>query len=191
MPMKTKWILLFFLIGFPIGVYLFLQGFGENKFAIPVLHQHGADEPVTDCEVSSNFQYYAPILVDSTAYESSEIVVYGLVLADVDENYWINVQSYFNSLEGETGVKVVFLITKEVNDAVSNTGFVNYATYVANDELLAKTKCALLVQDVVNTPIFVMCDRERRIRGYYDLSDLEELDRLITETRILRKEQND
>jgi len=39
-------------------------------------------------------------------------------------------------------------------------------------------------------PTFILVDPEKRIRGYYQTLDREEIDRLILETKILLYESN-
>jgi len=40
--------------------------------------------------------------------------------------------------------------------------------------------------DMIHTENFMLIDKERQIRGYYDGTDLEEIDRLINDIKILK-----
>ena len=44
------------------------------------------------------------------------------------------------------------------------------------------------VQDFIHTENFVLVDTKRQIRGYYDGTDLEEIDQLISDIVVLEKE---
>lgn len=44
------------------------------------------------------------------------------------------------------------------------------------------------LQDFVHTENFVLVDKKRQIRGFYDGTDLEDIDRLIEDIRILQEE---
>jgi len=43
-------------------------------------------------------------------------------------------------------------------------------------------------QDFIHTEQFVLVDKQRRIRGYYDGTDLKDIDRLISDIYLLKKE---
>jgi protein SCO1/2 len=45
--------------------------------------------------------------------------------------------------------------------------------------------------DFIHTQMFVLVDKNQRIRGYYDGTDSLEIERLITDIQVLRDEQND
>ena len=42
--------------------------------------------------------------------------------------------------------------------------------------------------DMIHTENFVLIDPDRRIRGFYDGTDLESIDQLIVDIKILKKE---
>ena len=44
------------------------------------------------------------------------------------------------------------------------------------------------VQDFIHTENFVLVDTKRQIRGYYDGTDLEEIDQLISDIVVLEEE---
>ncbi|HKJ07233.1 MAG TPA: SCO family protein, partial [Flavobacteriaceae bacterium] len=61
-------------------------------------------------------------------------------------------------------------------------------------ELARKSYFAVLdegdggLQDFIHTENFVLVDKKKRIRGFYDGTDLKEIDRLITDIKLLQKE---
>jgi len=46
------------------------------------------------------------------------------------------------------------------------------------------------VQDFIHTENFVLVDKKRRIRGFYDGTNFEEIDQLIEDIKLLQKEYN-
>lgn len=63
-------------------------------------------------------------------------------------------------------------------------------------ELARKSYMAVLdegdggLQDFIHTEQFVLVDKERRIRGYYDGTNLEDMEKLKTDIAILKQEYN-
>lgn len=62
-------------------------------------------------------------------------------------------------------------------------------------ELARKSYFAVLdegdggIQDFIHTENFVLVDKKRQIRGYYDGTDLEDINRLIEDIKLLKQEQ--
>ncbi|WP_109832295.1 hypothetical protein [Reichenbachiella versicolor] len=178
--MKLKWPLLIILIGLPVGIYLFLQMFGENKFAIPVYYQgtiEGENEP---CEYPNQTQYKVPNFLNQL---DSGVLVYGMLENRVSQTLMMNIQSFLTQ-SWKDRVHILLLYT----DSTVIEQNVVESTYWLNDSLNSVARCALVLSDKKGDSTFVLCDTERRVRGYYDISDLEELDRLVIETRILLEE---
>lgn len=44
-------------------------------------------------------------------------------------------------------------------------------------------------QDFIHTEQFVLIDKKKRIRGYYDGTDLKDVQRLISDVRVLQQER--
>ena len=44
-------------------------------------------------------------------------------------------------------------------------------------------------QDFIHTEQFVLIDKKKRIRGYYDGTDLKDVQRLISDIRLLQQER--
>ena len=64
-------------------------------------------------------------------------------------------------------------------------------------ELARKSYFAVLdegdggLQDFIHTENFVLVDKKKKIRGFYDGTDLKEIDRLIADIKLLQKESNE
>jgi len=64
-------------------------------------------------------------------------------------------------------------------------------------ELARKSYFAVLdegdggLQDFIHTENFVLVDKKRQIRGYYDGTDLDDIQRLIADIKILKNEYLD
>jgi len=182
--MNLKWLFLFLLIGLPVSIYLFLQAFGENHFVIPIFHENGPEVFIEECSGDTQGQYFAPVIFESL--ENRPITVYGVLNSIIDYNFKTNIESYLNSRDDKEDMSMVFVSNAEV--VVPSSSFKSVIK-PTSDSLNSILKCALLIDSIEMKSIFVLCDDQRRIRGYYDLSELEELDRLVTETDILIEEQ--
>ena len=172
----------------PVVLYLFLQAFGKNKFTIPVFHQYGPEYQVSDCGEYGLVQYVVPHLFMDDL-EKMPIVVYGLLEETMDENIQINIRSFIRSIDHPQKLSIIVLAASD--QAARIESYPNLVVYGQDEGSLAKYRCELLIPNTTSKSIFVLCDQKRHVRGYYDLSDLEEMDRLTTETQILFEEQHD
>jgi hypothetical protein len=155
-----KKIILIIALLFPIGVFVFLRFFGKNEFSIPVYYENGIEAIPTSC----NRNYQTPYQVSD-----SLLINFGwsgrpvLFVADSNQSVQKGLMSLDDELSAE--IQTIFL-TGESNDL--NEFFT----------------CDLLLQKTWTT---VLVDEQRRIRGYYDPTSREEVDRLIVELKILLK----
>jgi len=174
-----KWIFLFLLIGLPVCIYLFLKAFGENKFEIPVYYQNGIENRVETCDNISG-QYLVPNLLnfDSTlTVNLSGIIIYNL-----------------GQVKGEERLKKsnnLIMLTEKADD------WHGVNLYTSNEKslgLLVFMRCGLNLNanlnrdSLIKNHKLVLVDKQKRVRGYYNMLEREEIDRLITEVNILLKE---
>ena len=198
--MKFKWIFLFFLLGLPVSVYLFLQGFGANKFEVPVFYQDGVKSPISDCQFGSG-QYKVPVLsgFDSTLrLNPSKFTIIDIGSPNCDScQYKINnLISILDKFRNWDELRITSILQKGSFELYSNSN--------KNWDLITSTKldfqelanCVLnfgLEVDqngnVLRNGIVVLLDDLRRIRGYYNIFDQEEADRLAVELEILKQNQ--
>ena len=87
-----------------------------------------------------------------------------------------------------------YAVEKGVMDDKWNlvTGDVKDIFFIARKSYLAvKTETEGEMYDMVHTENFVLVDQKRRVRGFYDGTNLEEIDRLMEDIKFLSNEMNE
>ena len=180
--MKLKWFFLFLLIGLPVGVYLFLQAFGENEFTIPIYFQEGLTG-LNGCQNSHDSSQYKVdyLLSENQNWEKDRHVVYGFI-DDLSVQELTNLHSFLSRERNQ-----VFFVSLS-SDSIMDQEFEGYSDALFLIDSVQRVdsiiRCSLRV-DSDEKAHLVLCDSERRIRGYYDPRSLKEIDRLNTEIEIL------
>lgn len=155
-----KTALLFLALLFPAVIFVFLKFFGKNEFDVPLLHTDGVGQVQGNC---TQYSYAKPYIVPDSIF--SKFNFSGKLLM-------INF--------GSSGAKLEKIVSK-----FADAGLQSITSAQANT-LTAETKdCALLIQKPAT---IVLIDDRRQIRGYYDGSDRDEIDRLEAEVIILLKQ---
>ena len=145
---------------FPIGVFVFLRFFGKNEFTIPVYYESGIEEVPTDCIRNYQVPYQvSDSLLINFGWTGKDV----LIVTDTTQSVRKGLMRLDEELSSE--IQTIFL-----------TG--------ENDYLNEIFTCDLFLQKPWTT---VLLDDQRRIRGYYDPTSREEVDRLIVELKILLK----
>mgnify|MGYP001801415468 FL=1 len=154
--------LLLAILAIPVFIFLFLKSFGKNQFDIPYYHSEGVSLPFTDCEYPRDT--FRVNLSDVNSKRANVTLFFRqdaeFALSDLN-----NVRSRLKSLFSSD----MSFITHDYNAALDST-------------LFKKLMHCGFVTDTINQ--FILHDQRGRIRGYY-YTDLEELDRLIVEIKIL------
>lgn len=188
-----KWVLLFLMVGLPVGIYLFLQAFGENKFEIPVYFQNGYDSINGNCE-SLPENYFVPVFTGghpTSAEQRNSIRVYQIATSKCEEcNLMLNNIKSIQDRLSQTGFQYIIFKSDTVefpNDRINNIIIIS----AKSSEIETYARCQLMLdsqiegeQNQINRHI-ILLDKQSRIRGYYDLYDLMDVDRLVTEMTIL------
>jgi protein SCO1/2 len=192
--MKKKGIFLFLLILLPVLIFLFLKGFGRNEFSIPVYYEQGlGDSLSTPCLDRAKQQYY----VQSPFSAAGKIKIIHfervdgpLTLFRMEELE--RVQDVFGEdpeVELVTSVNGVSMKVQEIEDYSARV-FFNDAFWKRQEldsTAWAELKyCDVAMSDLDNRVVLV--DKQNRIRGYYNITERDETDRLILELRILKTE---
>ncbi len=192
--MRKKGIFLFLLILLPIIIFLFLKRFGRNEFSIPVYYEQGlGDSLSTPCLDRSKNQYV--IASPFVSEEKIQIIHFErvdgpLTLFRLEELE--RVQDVFGEdpeVELITSVNGVSMSLQDVEDYKNRIRF--YDSFWKRQELdsLAWSGfkyCGVAMSNLDNRVVLV--DKQNRIRGYYNITEREETDRLILELRILKTE---
>lgn len=195
-----KWVVLFVLVGLPVAIYLFLQAFGENKFDIPVYHVEGVENPLDGCPKGSEAHVVPVFSASDSVSQSNFCEQKGHVLYQVrimpHENDRVRINN-IKSLMARLTPGSLDLVTVKVPEILSMT-LSDDGQSVCSLESTASAvrefgRCQLQLgtkeegSEYLLNEHLVLVDSERRIRGYYNVMDLEEVDRLVIEMKILLK----
>lgn len=152
---------LFLALLLPGLVFVFLKYFGSNRFDIPVYYAESV-KPPEGCSALIKAPYVLP---DSVWKYFPERKVANVMVIAVSEE---DVKEVTDGLTGEFGDK----ITARAMEQLSLT-----------DSTRSRwVTCVFLAEGPKTTVLF---DNQGRIRGYYDIRSLDEVDRLRVELKIL------
>lgn len=202
----------------PILIILFLRGFTQNRYDIPVFFENGVEDPFGVCDYPEAAQHYIP---DFT-FESHENEYIGrtdmegkLTIVDffftscpsicpimsnemerVQDAFRNNpeVQIYSISIDPEYDSPEVLEGYADAHGATSGKWFFLNGP---KEETYHLARCGFALpivdgqgnpDDFVHSDKFILIDGKGRIRGYYSGTEREEVDKLILETKILMYE---
>jgi hypothetical protein len=146
----------------PLMVFIFLKMFGRNEFEVPLLYEDGVKETPGEC----NIQYPAPYVLEDSIME----VVYPYLPKSL---ILINFSKEIGKLKQITEpfkTEVALIDENDIDVSESQLDFLK--------------KCILLIKSPNS---IVVIDNRKRIRGYYNASNRDELDRLEAEMNIMLK----
>lgn len=147
----------------PGTIFVFLKLFGRNEFQVPVLHENSIPRRGDNCDFTYNIPYR---VADSV-----------IRAVDPEKDDSVYVFNFDNSLDDAMNrISVEFR-----NDPVT---VVNTADLPPKFDAGVLRECVLLMN--FDTAV-AMLDSRNRIRGYYEASDRDEVDRIIVEIKILLK----
>lgn len=157
--MNKKISYLFIALLLPGLIFLFLKFFGKNEFDIPVYYRGGvsSDTLSKKCDIHVRGQYY---VADS-------------VIEKWGRKNVVSLLSFSEGTEPEWMSKLV----KE-----GKFEYLQQVCWNCGEDKLKD--CVLFLKRPYNA---VLIDNEKRIRGYYIMGDLDEMDRLQVELKILLK----
>jgi hypothetical protein len=162
--MKGKGILLLVALVLPTCIFVFLKFFGKNEFAVEPLYQVAPKAGVSAECGAVNFPYHVP---DSALQKYVQMGKDSMVLLAVGE------------LNKESSTQL-----KRVEEEFGDISFIR--RLMTNEAPLDRTlrKCVFLLPEPSN---LVLIDKEGTIRGQYNASDREDVDRMLTELTIIFK----
>lgn len=147
----------------PVAIFIFLKIFGKNEFQVPPLHQEGIIEVSNACHYRYATPYYVP---------DSLFAQFG---ANKHDSLYV---LYF-----DPSLKVSMnRVSVEYRDA--SVTVVPPSAFSPETDTQLLRQCVLLMRPPASV---VLLDRHNRIRGYYDASDRDEVDRLLVEIDIILK----
>ena len=182
MKSKTfKFTILFLALLLPVCIFLFLRNFGNNQFDIPIYYQSQIELDSVACDnEKAPYHLEIPVFRDAdTTFKFHVKANIIIVLGDsiVSKDLLLQLKRINNRLpSGNAG----FIILGETNLGKMIEGWQFYE--LEKNRLMEWKKCALFS---LKSHEFVLVDGDRNIRGYYDCRDIDEVDRLIVEVKIL------
>lgn len=193
--MSKKVVFLFLVIALPALIFLFLKTFGRNEFTIPVYYEQGlTDSLATPCLDRAKEQY----VVNNALIPVGDLKVV-----------------HFERLDGPV-LKTRLEALERVQDVFYDSPSISLTTYLNGSSIAQKDitdydkriqfldqfwtineldstswadlkYCGVAMSNLDNRVVLV--DEQNRIRGYYNILEREETDRLILELRILKSMQ--
>lgn len=199
----------------PVLIFMFLRGFGENKYDLPVFYQNGVDNPFQECQFEDSTQHYIP----EFAFTNQE----GKTIGRKEMEGKITIVDFFFT----SCPSICPLMSKEmerVNDMFRDNPEVQIMSISIDPEYdtpeilheyadehhaipgkwhflsgpkletYRLARCGFVLptldgmgvpDDFVHSDKFVLVDDLGRIRGYYSGTNREDVDLLMLETKVL------
>lgn len=157
--MNKKIAYLLIALALPGLIFIFLKIFGKNRFDIPVYYKDGIADSLRECSGAHKGQYYLPDSVLTVFKCKNDVASLFVVDSEINNKEVEKLkQSFKNQLQ------IISLNSLELT------------------RLSRIKKCALFLKEPWKA---VLVDKQKRIRGYYAFTSLEETDRLNVEVEIL------
>lgn len=199
----------------PAFVILFLHGFGENKFEIPVMNPSSPDckatvvggthrippfrftsqdgKEVTDKDFEGKVyivDFFFSRCPDICPTMTAELVRVQEAFKDAEEVKMLSfsVDPAHDSVEVLKEYATKFAINTKQWSLVTGDKKEIYNMARCGYFISARENSSPIAVDFVHSDKVVLIDKEKRIRGYYSGTSRKEIDRLITEIQILLKE---
>jgi protein SCO1/2 len=196
--------LLLVTLAVPVVIFLFLKGFGENHYSVPVFYSQGIPMDTSECPKEDHAHIVDPAKYQFDFLAGSPTMKFNgkLSVVDIDREPFIPLGTAGNPLNRvvdhfEKENKVQFIFIRPDRPPVPEKEFradESYYYVFGNMEAVSGfARCELVLLDfqgqIENNRRFVLVDKQGRIRGYYPVSDFDEVDRMILEMRIILKEE--
>lgn len=168
-----KVIILLAALVLPTLFYLFLKYFGKNEYRVEPLYQTGDIVVPADCFEKPTAPYALPDPVYHNLLSASGVERPPLILVSMfhDES----------TLKQTCGRELKRVLDKFKADSVGHA-----TLFSADDPERFKQwfNCVLLAQEPNEV---ILIDDQKRLRGYYNCNDREDMDRLVDEIAIILK----
>jgi protein SCO1/2 len=198
-----KKFVLFLLIGLPVIIFLFLKFFGVNQHDIPVFYTQGVDTTFTSCNFGAAPHYVPQFTFGATTQPQKNNfdgnVIYYLSQAD-NSTTSQKIKNELRRIEAMHSdwdrLNIVLLRPNSSGEEEKSemreieNSLIIYMGVADSTSIKQFARCGLILDfdytDVQINNTLVLVDEQRRIRGYYDALDLDEVDRLMLELKILK-----
>ncbi|EAZ80581.1 SCO family protein [Algoriphagus machipongonensis] len=199
----------------PLLIFLFLRGFGENNYEIPVYYENGTNNPFKECPIGDSTQHYIPeftftnqegnpvgkeqmegkiTIVDFFFTSCPSICpIMSQEMERVNDIFRDNPNVRILSISIDPEYDTPEILQEYADKHHADAGKWDFLT---GDKLetYRLAKCGFILptldgngipDDFVHSDKFTLIDEQGRIRGYYSGTDRESVDLLILETKIL------
>lgn len=201
--MKKRWKtgILLATLAIPVFIWLFLKYFGQNSFALPIYYPNGIDS-LSDCANGQQPHALPSFSLLNTSgetltandFDGEMMISYFLPKRCTDSCELVleRLASIQNIFSEQEQLKIVVFGNAQYTseDLISlekrfnaNPKLWNFV--LGEDEEINQLKTCGFVLSSVPEHSLVVTDAKRRIRGYYQATDAEEVDRLKGEIKIL------
>ena len=161
---RGKIILLTLALLLPVAIFVFLKMFGRNEFQVPPLFEQGAIAAPENC----NFSYASPYVVPDS-------VITNLRLTRADSLYVLYFDPSLRPAMDRLGAEFKW----------AHVTIVPPSAFGNKTELRLLKECVLLMEPSASVALL---DQKNRIRGHYNGSDRDDVDRLTVEMKIILKQ---
>lgn len=156
---------------------MFLRFFGENKYDVPVQHPEGLN--IAGCD---NLQAPHKIPgVDSLRLDHDN---FQLIYINTTSTNKLHLNELRRTSENNPELEILLFFTNEESaELTAEYKSDNWHIFIINNEQLEElNRCGF---GNINNHSLILKDPERQVRGYYDIKEKEEVDRLEGEIQIL------
>ena len=180
MKQSSKIIVLVLTLAFPVLVYLFLKSFGENRFNLPVYYSEAS---VTEFCNEMSFPHTVEVSLIDFSAEQATLIFFATNTQSDDIQELLRVADKYNQ------VQIVLLSDQQLmGDKFLPIG-------LESDEFIHVVDCELIMNGELDPELpinekAVLVDSNGYIRGYYQTTELDDLDRLEVELDILLMEDD-
>ena len=183
-----KVLFLFLALLLPVAVFVFLKLFGRNQFEVQPLFQDGVESSTLCKSYTYNTPYTIPDSMLAKLEWNGNDSITLIIFDDKDQDNRIKKHSQIERITEEfksEKLKVLCLVDSGQSQWLNNVRERLKILELSDEVLVATKNCVFLVKESDNA---VIIDSKKRIRGQYNLHDLEDADRLfVHELNILFK----
>jgi protein SCO1/2 len=218
MRKEFKILVLIVLLILPVSIAIFLKSFGENEYALDIYYPDGVISTNTFCNYVEGQQHYIPNfnLLDQDSSMITQAKLEGNItvvsffftscptICPTMNSEMLRVQETF---EGNKNIQLISFSVDPEHDIPSvlreygeRLG-VNHNTWSMvtgpREDIYMLARCGFILPvehggndpfEFIHSEKFILVDREKRIRGYYDGTSRKDIDRLIIEAQVLMTE---
>ncbi|QCK14635.1 hypothetical protein [Mangrovivirga cuniculi] len=171
--------ILLVILAVPAFIFVFLHSFGRNHFDTQTYYPNGVDSVLSNCVKKTSGQYRV-----SHSFFSNDSINVFLLNSDpvIHSGLTSTWESWFNAYY-EMPVSFKQILPESL--CLQNTYSIDNIQCV-NSEEMEELYCDLIVkEESLNNPYGVLINEDKVIKGYFELNDRKEIDRLFSEIQIL------